>query len=125
MEYGCSENHLVNRYELAQEQKIAELTADKKLLESTIYTNDQLNQFRNYVDNRVAAVEARINAQDIYNATNTASLGCMANQIASINATIGALTKTVIPNGNVCPGWGAVTVSSTGCSCVNGYNSNI
>ena len=105
MEYGCSENHLVNRYELAQEQKIAELTADKKLLESTIYTNDQLNQFRNYVDNRVAAVEARINAQDIYNATNTASIGCMANQIASINATIGALTKTVIPNANVCPGY--------------------
>ena len=46
---GCSENHFVNRYELGQEQKIADLTADKKLLESTIYTNEQLNQFRNYV----------------------------------------------------------------------------
>lgn len=100
---GCSEDHFINRYELAQENKIAELTADKKLLESTIYTNDQLNKFRNYVDSRIAGVETRLNAQDVYNATNTAAIGCINSQIASLLNTVGGITKTVVPITAVCP----------------------
>lgn len=100
---GCSENHYINRYELGQEQKIAELTADKKLLEATIYTNEQLNQFRNYVDARVAGVEARLNAQDVYNATNTATISCMSNQISGLQAVLNGITKTVVPITAVCP----------------------
>jgi hypothetical protein len=117
---GCSESQLVNRYELAQEQKIADLTADKKLLEASIYTNNQLNQFRNYVDNRIAGVESRINAQDVYNATNTAAIGCMTTQIAGLQAAIGNITKTVVPITAVCPepmkmynSWTAPTTPTT------------
>jgi hypothetical protein len=100
---GCSEDHFINRYESGLNEKIAELTADKKLLESTIYTNSQLNEFRNYVDRRVAGVETRLNAQDVYNATNTAAITCINGQIATINATLGGITKTVIPITAVCP----------------------
>lgn len=117
---GCSENHFVNRYELGQEQKIAVLTADKKLLEATIYTNEQLNQFRNYVDAKVGAVEARVNAQDVYNATNTATIGCMANQISGLQAVLNGITKTVVPITAVCPepmklynSWTAPTTPTT------------
>ena len=100
---GCSEDHYVNRYELGQENRIAELTADKKLLESTIYTNSQLNEFRNYVDRRIAGVETRLNAQDVYNATNTAAITCINSQIAAINGTLSGITKTVVPITAVCP----------------------
>ena len=100
---GCSEDHYINRYELGQENKIAELTADKKLLESTIYTNNQLNDFRNYVDNRIAIVEGRLNAQDVYNATNTAAIACINGQIATLTSTIAGITKTVVPITAVCP----------------------
>lgn len=100
---GCSEDHFVNRYEAAQEGKIASLEADKKLLESTIYTNEQLNKFRNYVDSRIAGVETRLNAQDVYNATNTAAISCINNQIASLLSTVGGITKTVVPITAVCP----------------------
>ena len=100
---GCSEDHFVNRYEAAQESKIASLEADKKLLESTIYTNEQLNQFRNYVDGRIVGLETRINAQDVYNATNTAAIGCINGQIASLLSTINGITKTIIPITAVCP----------------------
>ena len=117
---NCSDNMPVNRYALSQEQRIAELTADKKLLESTIYTNEQLNAFRNYVDNRFAATEARLNAQDVYNATNTAAISCINNQIASLNALVGSFTKTVIPITAVCPepmkmynSWTAPTTPTT------------
>lgn len=100
---GCSEDHFVNRYEAALEGRINTLEADKKLLESTIYTNDQLNKFRNYVDGRIAGVEARINAQDVYNATNTAAVSCINGQIASLLNTVGGITKTVVPITAVCP----------------------
>ena len=95
----CSEDHFINRYEAGLNDKVAELTADKKLLESTIYTNSQLNDFRNYVDRRFAGVEGRINAQDVYNATNTAAIACINGQIATLNG----LTKTVVPITAVCP----------------------
>jgi hypothetical protein len=100
---GCSEDHFINRYEAAQESKIATLEADKKLLESTIYTNEQLNQFRNYVDGRIVGLETRLNAQDVYNATNTAAIGCINGQIANLLNTINGVTKTIIPITSVCP----------------------
>jgi hypothetical protein len=118
--YSCSENMMINRYELAQEQKIAELTADKKLLEATIYTDGKLNEFRNYVDSKIAGVEVRVNAQDVYNATNTATIGCMSNQIACLQNVLNGITKTVIPITAVCPepmklynSWTAPTTPTT------------
>ena len=100
---GCSEDHFINRYEAGLEGKINTLEADKKLLEATIYTNDQLNKFRNYVDGRISGVETRLNAQDVYNATNTAAIGCINGQIASLLNTVGGITKTVVPITAVCP----------------------
>ena len=99
----CSENTPVNRYELSQEQTIASLTADKKLLEATIYTNSQMNDLRNYVDSRFSGVESRINAQDVYNATNTAAVACINNQIACLQSALNGITKTVVPITAVCP----------------------
>ena len=100
---GCHENTYVNRYELSQENKIATLEADKKLLEATIYTDGKLNDFRNYVDSRISGVEARINAQDVYNATNTSAIACINSQIACLQSVVNGITKTVVPIESVCP----------------------
>lgn len=93
---GCSEDHYINRYEATLEGKIAALEADKKLLESTIYTNSQINDLRNYVDRAMAPINARLNAQDVYNASNTAAIACLQN-------TVGGITQTVVPITAVCP----------------------
>ena len=93
---GCSENMAINRYELGQEQKIAELTADKKLLEATIYTDSKLNDFRNYVDNRIAGINNSLCAQAVYNATNDGNIACMKQKLDNI-------TNTVVPITAVCP----------------------
>ena len=110
----CSENVLINRYELGQENKIATLEADKKLLESTIYTNDKLNDFRNYVDARLAGINTSIANQAVYNATNDANIAC-------IKTTLGGITHTVVPISAVCPepmklynSWTAPTTPTTG-----------
>jgi hypothetical protein len=126
---GCSENQLVNRYEQGLVQENASLMADKKLLESTIYTDQKMLELYKYFDGEIKDIRQhqcdKWAAQGVINAKFESGMDVMASQIASINGTIGSITKTVIPNANVCPGWGTVYVQPTGSACVNGYNSNI
>ena len=107
--YGCSENVPATRYDLEKEQKIAELQQKLSLTESSIYTDGKLNDLRNYIDRRFGEVHAQLNQQAVYNATNTAALTCMQGQIAQLYS----LTKLVVPNGSICPGWGEVTTTIT------------
>jgi hypothetical protein len=104
---GCSENNMVNRYELSQSARIAELETEVKLRDSNIYTDGKILELYKYVDGKFAGVEAQICQQNVYNATNTAAIACIQNQIAQLQG----LTKLVIPNSSVCPGWGNVNVA--------------
>lgn len=105
----CGDGALVNRYEASQNARIAELETEVKLRDSNIYTDNKILSLYQYVDGKVSNLEAQICQQNVYNATNTATLNCISGQVAQLMS----LTKTVIPNGNVCPGWGDVTVSVT------------
>ena len=114
---GCNENMLVNRYELDLQNQIASKDGHIALLESNIYTDQKLNDLRNYVDARVGAVENAVNAQAVYNATNTATISCIQGQVAQLQG----LTKVIVPITNVCPepmkmynSWTAPTTPTTG-----------
>lgn len=106
---GCSEDHYINRYEAEQSARIAELETEVKLRDSNIYTDSKILALYQYVDGKVANLEGQICQQNVYNATNTATISCIQNQIAQL----ASLTKLVVPNTSVCPGWGDVTVSVT------------
>lgn len=97
----------VTRYDAGQSAKIAELETQIALRDANIFTDGKLNDLRNYVDGKFAVVNDKLCEQAVYNATNTATIGCIANQVAALNG----LTKLVIPNTSVCPGWGNVTVT--------------
>jgi hypothetical protein len=112
---GCSENNMVNRYELSQTARIAELETEIKLRDSNIYTDGKILDLYKYVDGKFGAVEAQIAQQGIYNATNTATINCISGQVAQLMN----LTKTIIPIDNVCPApmpqynsWTAPTASA-------------
>ena len=102
-----ADNMPVNRYEAAQAARIAELEGEVKLRDSSIYTDGKLLELYKYVDGKLEGVNAAINQQAVYNATNTAQLTCMAGQIAQLMS----LTKLVVPNSAICPGWGNVTIT--------------
>jgi hypothetical protein len=104
---GGNNTHYVNRYEAEQSARIAELETEVKLRDANTYTDGKILDLYRYVDNKFAGVEAQICQQNVYNATNTAAIGCINGQIAQLMS----LTKLVIPNGSVCPGWGNVTVA--------------
>ena len=122
---GCSENMMVNRYELNLQQEIAAKDAKIGLLESNIYTdqkladvyerlNTKIEQSIGGVNCRIDGAYAQLNQQAVMNATITANLGCMAQQIAQLQG----LTKIVVPNTSVCPGWGNVTITPGGTTTV-------
>lgn len=105
----CNEDHTVNRYEMSLQQEIAAKDNRISLLESNIYVDSKIADVYERLNGKIANVEAAINAQAVYNATNTATIGCIQGQVAQLMG----LTKLVVPNGSICPGWGDVTVSIT------------
>ena len=114
---NCNENQVVTRYELGLQNQIASKDGHIALLESNIYTDQKLNDLRNYIDAKVGVVEGAVNAQAVYNATNTATIGCIQGQVAQLQS----LTKCIIPITNVCPepmklynSWTAPTTPTTG-----------
>ena len=115
---GCSENMMVNRYELDMKQELAAKDAKIGLLESNIYTDSKITDTYAALNGQINALAAEVRAnkdaqtavnmnQAVYNGTNTAALTCLQSQVAQLYG----LTKLVVPNTSVCPGWGNVTIT--------------
>lgn len=112
----CSEDHMVNRYEAAQSARIAELETEVKLRDANTYTDSKILDLYRYVDGKFGCVEGQIAQQAVYNATNTATLTCLQQQVAALQG----LTKVVIPTTSICPepmprynSWTAPTATTT------------
>lgn len=95
----CPENMPVSRYDAQKDARIAELETEVKLRDANTFTMGELNKMRNYVDSKLESVNAAINQQAVYNATNTSTIACLSNQVAQL----AALTKCVIPTTSICP----------------------
>ena len=106
---GCSENTPVTRYELSQQSRISELESQIALRDANIYNDQKSLELYKYIDGKIAVIQSELCDQKVYNATNIASVNCIAGQVNQLYA----LTKLVIPNTSICPGWGNVTVTPT------------
>lgn len=104
-----SDSMPVNRYEASQSARIAELETEVKLRDANTYTLGEVGKLRDYMERRLDHVERELCDQKVYNATNIATVNCIAGQVNQLYG----LTKLVVPNGSICPGWGDVTVSIT------------
>lgn len=103
----CSENTAVNRYELNLTQEIAAKDAKIGLLEADKYTDQKLTEVYKDLNSQISNLQSQINAQAVYNATMNGTVSCIQGQIAQLQG----LTKLVVPNTSVCPGWGNVTIT--------------
>lgn len=114
----CGDDSNVNRYELTQVQTIANKDMEIAYWRGQDETNRKITDAYAKLESRIngLACEVRANKEEqnginlqqaVYNGTNTATVGCIQNQV---NQLLG-LTKLVVPNGSVCPGWGNVTVT--------------
>ena len=113
---ACPDDHIYSRYDASKDARIAELETRNKLLESNIYTDSKITEIYERLNTKIGSVEAQLAQQAVYNATNTATIGCISNQVAQLVA----LTKVVIPTSSICPepmlkynSWTAPTTSTT------------
>lgn len=104
------------RHDLDMQREIVAKDSHIALLESNIYTDSKIADVYERLNAKVSCIESQISAQAVYNATNSATLGCLNAQVAQLMA----LTKTVIPITNVCPepmarynSWTAPTAPTT------------
>ena len=118
MGHVCSESTPVNRYELDMTQKMANKDMEIAYWRGQDETNRKISATYANLEGQIKdlAREVRCNKdeqnginlqQAVYNGTNTAALNCMQGQIAQLYS----LTKLIVPNGSVCPGWGNVTIT--------------
>lgn len=114
--YGCgcgcnSADMGVTRYDAALMNEIAAKDGRIALLESNIYTDQKLSDVYERLNTKIesirAAQEAVNTQQAVFNGGVTSTLGCIQGQIAQLYS----LTKLVVPNTSVCPGWGNVTIT--------------
>lgn len=114
----CSESQPVNRYELDMAQSLANKDMEIAYWRGQDETNRKISDTYANLEGQINALarEVRCNKdeqnginlqQAVYNGTNTAAIGCIQSQIAQLFS----LTKLVVPNGSVCPGWGDVTIT--------------
>jgi hypothetical protein len=105
--HGCGENSCVNRYELGLEQKIGSLESAIALRDANIYNDGKMLELYKYIDGKVECINSKIADQAVFNATTTATMNCIAGQVNSLLS----LTKLIVPNSSICPGYGNVTVT--------------
>lgn len=118
VEVITSDDKPISRYEAAMMDNLAKKDAEIAQLKADKYTDEKMVEVTKYVDGKIEALAAEVRSnkeaqnainlqQAVYNGTNTATIQCMQGQVAQLLS----LTKLVIPNGSVCPGWGNVNVT--------------
>ena len=107
----------VSQFELSQAEKISALESAVALRDANVYGDQKLLELYKYVDGELKEIRKTMCetalAQSVINAKVESGLDVLRSQVASINNTLCKLTKVVIPNESLCPGWGDVTVSIT------------
>lgn len=113
----CSEDRVVTRYDAEKSARIAQLEGELANKNAEIYTDKKSLELYQYVDGRLRGLESQIAQQAVYNATNNGIIGCLQNQVAALQG----MTKTVIPDTNICPppmpkhnSWTAPTADASG-----------
>ena len=98
-------------------EKISALESAVALRDANIYNDQKLLELYKYVDGELKDIRREMCdnklSQAVINAKFESGIDVLGTQVMSINNTIGKLTKVVIPNSSICPGWGDVTVTVT------------
>lgn len=81
----------------------AESDSEQKMISVYRQAHDEIAALREKVDANQKEQYGVNTAQAVINAQVASNIAVSQNNIASIQATLGQLTKTIIPIGNVCP----------------------
>lgn len=78
---GCSENHLVNRYELGLQQSNAAKDSEIALLRANIYGDQKLVEVYKYIDGELKEIRGTLGAQAVMNQKTADSFDMVRNDM--------------------------------------------
>lgn len=109
---GCNpQDTPISRYEAAMMQELSAKDGKIALLESNTYTDSKIADVYERLNMKIERMrdeQSAINReQAVYNGVNTATIQCLQGQVMQLMG----LTKLVVPNASICPGWGNVTIT--------------
>lgn len=111
----CSENTPVTRYDIANLKELMAKDQEIAILKSEQNTEVKIADVYERIMTRVNADQREQSAwnaqQMVNNAQMSAAIAANATSIASLQNCCSQITKLVVPNSSICPGWGAVTVT--------------
>lgn len=82
----CSESQMVNRYELGQERKIAELQSAIALRDANTYGDQKLLEVYKYIDGELKAIRATLCEQAVTNQRTAGSFALASADLAAVKA---------------------------------------
>ena len=109
----CHENMPVNRYELSMVRDLTNKDMEIAYLKGRDASKTDDLELYKYVDGQIRRIDREMADQRVLNATTGAALSCLTGQVNGMQALLNSITKTVVPNSAICPGWGDVTVTVT------------
>ena len=109
----CNENMPVNRYELSMVRDLTNKDMEIAYLKGRDASKTDDLELYKYIDGQVRRIDREMADQRVLNATTGAALSCLTGQVNGMQALLNSITKTVIPNSAICPGYGDVTVTVT------------
>ena len=110
---GQNQNCTALMADLAREkaERFAEKTGSE-IYNALFAQYKELAQATTSIDKRVAALEvAGPLREQLVNQRIDCCCSQMSAGLAALQATVAGITKTVVPNSSVCPGWGEVTIT--------------
>lgn len=113
----CGSSAPISRYEFEMGQKISQKDTEIALLKSEQNTEIKIADVYSKLKGDMQTMERSQNnwnsQQMVNNAAMSAAIAANANSIGSLQKCCDQITKVVIPNTSVCPGWGSVNVTPT------------
>ena len=82
----CSEDHLINRYEAAQQARIAELETEVKLRDANTYTDQKILATYQYIDSQLKNVRDELCAQAVTNQRTQDSFALARADLAAVKS---------------------------------------
>lgn len=107
----------VNRHEfehrLEDIQTIARKDSEIAELKMNSLMDSKVLDLYKYVEGKFHQIDGQFANQGVWNATQSGGIANIGGQIRDLECIVRQITKTVVPNNAICPGWGEVTITPT------------
>ncbi len=122
MMHGNCKPEYITKEEFELQREIGDLKTQNAILQADQASENKMTEVYRQAHSEIAALREIVNAnkdnqnawntsQSVANAQMSASIAANASSIAALSNSFGEVTKTVVPNTSVCPGWGVAMVN--------------